>query len=338
MTSPLVSIIIPVYNAEQFLAEAIQSAINQTYGNTEIIVVDDGSTDKSYKIACKYKEAGVTIIQQGNKGGSTARNRGLEAAKGKYIKFLDADDVLQADAIEIQLSHMESLAEEKLVFGDFNFINKEGEITQTSKFTKQEALKNDPETFFLSNWIILISCPLHRKDHLIRIGGFDEKLPSGQEADLHFRLALDGVSFIYQPGILFNYRSHHEDRRISVMRMSRNRDMWATVYTLKKKIRLLESKNGRLNEAQKKYFSLSFFGLARSFFIKGKKAEGRYHLSRSQQYAGNGIPRYKGKILYGCIYLLTGHMIGFIRLEKLLQWFRKKTLKNESDLALIFKQ
>lgn len=335
---PLVSIIIPVYNAEQFLAEAMLSALNQTYGNTEIIVIDDGSTDKSFEIACKYKEAGVKIIRQRNKGGSAARNRGLEAAKGKYIKFLDADDVLQADAIENQLNHMESLGEDELVFGDFNFINKEGEITQTSQFTKQEALKNDPETFFLSNWIILISCPLHRKGHLIRIGGFDEKLPSGQESDLHFRLALDGVNFIYRPGILFNYRSHQKNSRISVKRMSRNRDMWATVYIMENKIRLLESKNGTLNETQKKFFSIFFFGLARSFFIKGKKAEGRYHLSCSQQYAGNGIPRYKGKILYGFIYLFTGHIIGFVRLEKLLQWFRKKTITNEDDLVFIFKQ
>ncbi len=62
------------------------SALNQTYGNTEIIVIDDGSTDKSFEIACKYKKTGVKIIRQQNKGGSAARNRGLEAAKGKYIK------------------------------------------------------------------------------------------------------------------------------------------------------------------------------------------------------------------------------------------------------------
>lgn len=209
--------------------------MNQTYGNTEIIVIDDGSTDKSYEIACKYKEECVTIIQQGNKGGSAARNSGLKAAKGKYIKFLDADDVLQSDAIENQVRHLESMGEDELVFGDFNFINKESEITHTSKFTQQQDLINDPETFILTSWIILISCPLHRKEHLIRIGGFDEKLPLGQEADLHLRLVLDGIIFIYRPGILFNYRTHRENSRISVKRLNRNRDIWATVYTLEKK-------------------------------------------------------------------------------------------------------
>jgi len=97
---------------------------------------------------------------------------------------------------------------------------------------------------------------------------------------------------------------------------------------------LLESKNGSLNSAQKNYFSLSFFGLARSNFINKQKAEGHYHLAQAKQYAEHGIPRYKGKNYYGFIYLFSGYIIGFVRLERFLRLFRKKAFKNECDLMI----
>lgn len=100
---PLVSIIIPVYNAEKYLADALQSAIGQTWANKEIIVVDDGSTDNSLSLARQYAGDGVKVFQQENKGPSTARNLGLKHSKGDYIQFLDADDLLSANKIEAQM-------------------------------------------------------------------------------------------------------------------------------------------------------------------------------------------------------------------------------------------
>jgi glycosyltransferase involved in cell wall biosynthesis len=102
--SQLVSIIIPVYNSEKFLADCIDSAIGQTWANKEIIVIDDGSTDASLKIAQGY--AGVKVISQNNKGASAARNAGLKEAKGNYIQFLDADDLLSPDKIEAQIAYL----------------------------------------------------------------------------------------------------------------------------------------------------------------------------------------------------------------------------------------
>lgn len=101
---PLVSIIIPVYNSENYLTECIESAIAQTWNNKEIIIVDDGSTDNSFKIATKYAiHSCIKIISQKNKGASAARNVGLNEAKGDYIQFLDADDLLGRDKIEEQM-------------------------------------------------------------------------------------------------------------------------------------------------------------------------------------------------------------------------------------------
>jgi len=103
MLKPLVSIIIPVYNAQKYLAGAIKSAIGQTWSNKEIIIVDDGSTDDSFAIAKKFEAPDVVIIQQENKGASAARNRGLRASKGEYVQFLDSDDLLSENKIERQL-------------------------------------------------------------------------------------------------------------------------------------------------------------------------------------------------------------------------------------------
>lgn len=107
MSEPLVSIIIPAYNAEQYLAETISSALGQTWPNTEIIVVDDGSQDNTLPIAKKFESGKVQIISQQNKGASAARNLGLKEAKGKYIQFLDADDMISPDKISVQVEALE---------------------------------------------------------------------------------------------------------------------------------------------------------------------------------------------------------------------------------------
>ncbi len=103
MQQPLVSIIIPVYNAEKYLAETIESALNQTWKNKEIIIVNDGSTDKSLAIALKYQTETVKVLNIPNSGASVARNRGLAEAKGAYIQFLDADDIISKDKIASQI-------------------------------------------------------------------------------------------------------------------------------------------------------------------------------------------------------------------------------------------
>jgi glycosyltransferase involved in cell wall biosynthesis len=109
MTGPLVSIIIPVYNVEQYLEECLDSILNQTYKNYEIIAINDGSTDNSAKILEKYKQKYEEIIvyHQENAGISVARNKGLKLAKGKYIYFLDSDDYIVSETIENLVKKME---------------------------------------------------------------------------------------------------------------------------------------------------------------------------------------------------------------------------------------
>ncbi|MFO0508212.1 MAG: glycosyltransferase family 2 protein [bacterium] len=103
MIYPLVSIIIPVYNGEQFLSVAIESAIQQTWLNKEIIIVDDGSEDESLSIAKSYESEWVKVIHVNNGGAARARNIGFQYSKGDFIQYLDADDLLAKNKIELQL-------------------------------------------------------------------------------------------------------------------------------------------------------------------------------------------------------------------------------------------
>lgn len=103
MTKPLISIIIPCYNAEKYIAETIQSVINQTYNHWEIILVNDGSTDKSTEIAKTFKNNKISIINKKNTGVSDSRNIGIIHAKGNYIALLDADDYWLNNNLEKKL-------------------------------------------------------------------------------------------------------------------------------------------------------------------------------------------------------------------------------------------
>jgi glycosyltransferase involved in cell wall biosynthesis len=106
--TPLVSIIIPAYNAAQWLRESVGSALVQTWPSKEILVIDDGSTDGTIELARDLEKSGVQVIAQTNGGASRARNAGLRAARGDYIQFLDADDLLAADKIEQQMAVLQS--------------------------------------------------------------------------------------------------------------------------------------------------------------------------------------------------------------------------------------
>lgn len=106
MKDQIVSIIIPSYNAGKYIADAVDSALNQSYSPIEIILIDDGSTDGTSELFPEFEKRGVICLAQANEGASAARNRGLAIAKGEYIQFLDADDVLHPDKIKRQVNQM----------------------------------------------------------------------------------------------------------------------------------------------------------------------------------------------------------------------------------------
>jgi glycosyltransferase involved in cell wall biosynthesis len=114
--APLVSILIPAYNAEQWLRETLESALGQTHPRKEIILVNDGSTDRTLEIAKSFASRSVKVLDQPNAGGPAARNKALAHAQGDYIQWLDHDDLLAPNKISAQLAELERIQDDRVLF------------------------------------------------------------------------------------------------------------------------------------------------------------------------------------------------------------------------------
>jgi glycosyltransferase involved in cell wall biosynthesis len=121
---PLVSILMPAYNARRWIREALESALGQTWPRKEIIVVNDGSTDGTFDIAKSYESRNVRVLTQANRGASAARNAAMGQAQGDYIQWLDADDVLAPDKIARQMSAAASLSPSVLLSGPWAYFHR----------------------------------------------------------------------------------------------------------------------------------------------------------------------------------------------------------------------
>lgn len=229
MSIPKVSIIIPCYNSEPYIDECITSILEQDYQNIEIIVINDGSIDGSLDKLNSYLEK-ITLINQPNSGACIARNKGLEIASGKYIKFLDSDDYLAPNIISSQVKKIETLKDNEIVYGDFTL-----QYPNNSKLHKNKNISKAHTIEELINTDILTSTPLHKASYLKKINGFDARFKHGQEWNLHVRLAAVGVKFIYYPENTYYYRIHDAEDRIS------NKKKFNAQYELEKCLMTLTS-------------------------------------------------------------------------------------------------
>ena len=132
----MISVVIPIYNTEKYLSKCLESIINQTYQNLEIICVDDGSTDSSPKILEEYskKDSRIKILSQPNSGQGVARNRGIDEASGDYIFFCDADDSLEPSAFEILVSKIEKTGADFVFFEANIYDSNSGKVSDNSYF------------------------------------------------------------------------------------------------------------------------------------------------------------------------------------------------------------
>ena len=139
--SEKVSVIIPVYNSEKFLKQSIESVINQTYDNKEIIAVNDGSTDSSEEILKQYSGK-IKIISQENKGLASALNTGLKGSTGKWFKWFSHDDILYSHTLETLMSERKNLSENTIIYSNWDLIDENGKKLRSFSETNYNNLKN----------------------------------------------------------------------------------------------------------------------------------------------------------------------------------------------------
>uniref|UniRef100_UPI0035933B08 glycosyltransferase family 2 protein n=1 Tax=Microcoleus sp. TaxID=44472 RepID=UPI0035933B08 len=190
-----VSVVIPSYNSAQFLPEAIESILEQTLPVFEIIVVDDGSTDETKEICDRYPA--VKYVYQNNQGVAAARNTGLRVSTGEYILFLDSDDCLLPEAIEIGVNHINALPEVGLVFGRYFFYSSQpdGSYKVEEKYEDQPEVANY-QTILATQHKIQCGCIMFRRVALESVsiesvGAFDPSLVPMEDINLFLRVARD---------------------------------------------------------------------------------------------------------------------------------------------------
>jgi len=170
--TPLISVIVPAYNSEKYIAETIKSLLRQEYEKLEVIVVNDGSTDATLDVLGQFGDR-IRIISQENKGISIARNTGIRAAKGSIIGFLDHDDIWPDDHISLLLPHL--LKDDKYDFVSGKF-----------RYVKDYGMKSEQMSEAKVLWLVGVC--LYKKSVFDKVGLFDESIHGGEDVDFYARL------------------------------------------------------------------------------------------------------------------------------------------------------
>jgi glycosyltransferase involved in cell wall biosynthesis len=221
-TLPLVSVVIPCYNHARYLPQAIDSALSQTYTNIELVVVDDGSADNTSEVVGRY--ANVRYLFQANQGVARARNFGLDASKGDFIQFLDADDRLTRESVE---SHMRCFAahpEAGFVVGDIEWVGEDDQYIGRANWPVLEA--NHYEELLKVNHIANTIAVLFRRSVLGAVGGFNGFFSPAEDYEILLRAARAFPS-AHHATVVAQYRRHasNTSRHGALMLKATNRVM-----------------------------------------------------------------------------------------------------------------
>lgn len=215
-----VSVIIPAYNYAGYLPEAIESVLNQTFRDFELLVVDDGSTDNTREVMRAFlHDPKARYVYQENQGLAAARNAGIRNTNGEFVAFLDADDVWLEQKLEKQVEIMDSKPEVGLVYTDIYFIDGEGKILTDRQWARRRK-KTMFEDLLFSNVITgSASSSLIRRECLDRVGLFDESFKSLEDLDLWLRIARH-YEFERVDERLTKIRHHALNMQVNVDRMA----------------------------------------------------------------------------------------------------------------------
>lgn len=184
---PLISVIIPAYNAEKTVQETVESVLNQTFRDFELIVVDDGSKDSTVEIIAKIADRRLRLVTHSHGGANRSRNLGLSQAIGSYVSFLDADDLWTPDKLESQLKALAANPEAAVAYSWTDRIDESGQFLRRGGYISVDG--NVLAKLLIVNFVENGSNPLIRREAVLAVNGFDESLSACQDWDLWLKLA-----------------------------------------------------------------------------------------------------------------------------------------------------
>ncbi|MDY0039060.1 MAG: glycosyltransferase family 2 protein [Desulforhabdus sp.] len=255
---PLVSIIIPTCNDGPVVCQAIDCSLQQTYSNLEIIIVDDGSTDDTEQILTAKYQGRITYVRQENRGPGSARNTGIKHATGKYLQFLDADDLLATDKISMQMRHLDNIADIALSYCDYVCCDI-NDITVTYGGKSPILCDKNPFNDIMLKWETELSIPMHcfifDAVFFKKFGiAFDETLQANEDWDCWMNIFALNPTVVFVDKTLAYYRRKKESRSSNRLKM-RNSYLIAINKQIQRH-RLNNEVVGKLKERKKqiKYF------------------------------------------------------------------------------------
>ncbi len=282
--TPLVSVIIPTYNSGKFIAQTVQSVLEQTYRPHEVIIIDDGSTDDTKAVLSGFHDR-IKYFYQENLGPSAARNKGIKMARGEYVSFLDADDLWTSNKIEVQLDFLERHREIGLVFSDIEEFDGEKIINRRSSCLAVQVYGPDnvlhvplQEAFIklLMTNFIPTNTVMVRRECFKKAGIFDESLRIVEDRDMWLRIAA-----YYKIGRLPLVLCK---RRLHVSNISKNQELYISsqIKVLEKHLRLFPdlTPSSLIN----KKLSQLYLSCGLNHLLKNRKMESRQMALRSLSY------------------------------------------------------
>lgn len=281
---PDISIITPVYNGEKYIENCILSVHSASDVTVEHIVVDDGSFDATKDIVLKYPN--VSLYSQKNQGATVARNHGLFFATGTYVKFLDADDELEASSLHEQLSFSEKLEGNEISYGYRKIVDEIKGLEYTRKRVDELLPVSEISNLILRN--IQTSLSLYPSVALKDIGGFDEKLAGRQEWNLNLRLHAKGYKFVFWDGLAVNQRLHQTQSRISnrlLVKDDENRILNNTFIEINEKMSL----------GDWSAWASFIWGIAREFVKQDSYKDAEYFFDLAKKYSAEPEKFMSGK-------------------------------------------
>lgn len=309
---PLVSVVIPCYNAQRWVAEAVKSCLKQTYNPIEIIVVDDGSTDGSLAALQEFA-AEVKLYGGPNRGGNFARNKGFALSSGDYIQFLDADDYLLPDKIENQVRCLEETGAD-IVYSDWRHEHHLPDGTSSLDDVVVSGAQADIVESLLYGWWVAPVALLFRREAVEKGGGWDETLRAAQDRDFFLSVSLSGADVRYQPGCHSIYRRYGS---VTVSTSDTGRWLDNHVRVLSKAENFLTAAN-IMSEPYRQALAHSFFSIARNYYAIDRALYKKYRDKAFQV-----CPTFKPQV--SRVYNGVRRLCGFAVAERL-AWLKRAGL------------